>query len=197
MPNAQRSRALAMLLVWMSVTAALLVAVTGPSAASDLTVPGVTDDASRPIVSMNDEPVLPSQDPPTDVFGKIAPELQDAARNPQKGLADVVVHTMDVPELSKVLEAAGARLSVQVDGELRSMPFVARPWGAVGQPTSLRVQVPQVALVDVAASPNVLFVDTVSVHATTSYSDEVIEEERRGIQTYVAGVKAGILRLKP
>jgi len=197
MPNAQRSRALAMLLVWMSVTAALLVAVTGPSAASDLTVPGVTDDASRPIVSMNDEPVLPSQDPPTDVFGKIAPELQDAARNPQKGLADVVVHTMDVPELSKVLEAAGARLSVQVDGELRSMPFVARPWGAVGQPTSLRVQVPQVALVDVAASPNVLFVDTVSVHATTSYSDEVIEEERRGIQTYVAGVKAGIAAKDP
>ena len=198
MPNAHRSRALALLFAWMSVTAALLVAFTGPVAASDLTVPNATaDTTSSPIVSMNDEPVLPTQDPPTDVFGKIAPELHDAARSPQKGLADVVVHTVDVPELSKVLEAAGARLSVQIDGELRSMPYVARPWGAVDEPTSIRVQIPEVSLVDVAASPATLFVDTVNVHATTTYTDEVVEEERVGIQSFVEQVKAGIAAKDP
>ncbi len=199
MPNAQRSRALALVLVWSSVMAALLVAVTGPAAAaSDPTVPGVAaSSTSSTIVSMNDESVLSSDDPPLNVLGKIAPALHGSAQDPQKGLVDIVVHAIDLPQVSRVLEAAGARLSVEIDGELRSMPFVSRPWGAVGVPTSLRVQVPESSLVEVAASPHVLFVDTVNVHATTFFTDEVVEEERTMFNSIMAEAKAAVTSKDP
>ncbi len=186
MPNAHGSRAVALLLVAAMVAGLFVstaaarplddIVVTAPIApSSSALVSPVTD---SDLTSTGDTPEASSSESPTNLMGKIAPDLQDAAFDPQKGLVPVIIHTDNVPALGKALEALGARVVANVDGEIRDRPFVARAWGAVGTPTSIQVQLPQSALVEVAKLPYVLYVDTKSVGTTMLPEDPASTEER-------------------
>ena len=99
---------------------------------------------------------------------KMDPSLQPVAQNRQKGYSDVLIYTTNMPQLGRALENAGARIAYTVDDKTRVERFVARPWGSNGQMVSIYVQVPNRALLDVAALSGVAYVQQRDMYAASS-----------------------------
>jgi len=196
MPNANGSRAVALLLMWVLVGGVFMTA-TAASASSIEPTPVASETPSSPLVSIVEDSVSASEADSQAVLEKIAPGLHGRAENPSKGFASVVIHTVDVPALSEALASLGARRIVNVEGELRSVPFSARPWGAVGRIMSIPAQVPDRALTDLAALDFVLFVDEPEIQTTTIFEEGIYAEERRGIQSYVDDLRAAVREKGP
>jgi len=89
----------------------------------------------------------------------------------------VMIYTSDMPGLAKVLESVGAESVFTVDGQARTAPFTARPWGARGQMTSVQIQVPNSALVTIASLDGVAYIQQKNSYAPATIQDEVTAED--------------------
>ncbi|HEV8593946.1 MAG TPA: S8 family serine peptidase, partial [Thermoplasmata archaeon] len=169
---------------------------TGARATSESTVV-VSQPVSSPLVSIAEDSLPAATADAQAILEKIAPGLHGVAENPSKGFASVIVHTTDMPALSAYLASTGARRIVTVDGELRSVPFVARPWGAVGTPTSVFAQLPERSLMELAGLAHVLYVDEPRPESTTHYQDAAFLEEQRTLQSYISRVRTDVKTMGP
>jgi len=192
MPNARRSKAVALLLLGVMVGWTLVSTANASAYPTEPLAPAPAAPGSSPLVSIDDDSEVASSSPPQNPMNKISPDLLQAQDGPDKtGLVSVLIYTDDVPALGRELAQLGARRVALVDGEVREVAFAARPWGQVGAPTSLYVSLPRFALVDVAALPSVLYVDVPQLASTTTVNDPVFQEERMGYQDFVARIRAG------
>src|SRR2546426_2788397 len=200
MPNAHGSKAIALLLVWIMV-AGVLVLSTNASARSVETISATSPMAptgsaqvspvANPVETPTTGEPAPAATPDAGPSSKLAPDLMDGAQHPQKGFVSVVIHTMDVPSLSKALAAFGARSLSRADGAIRDQPFAARSWGAVGQPTAIQANVPWAAVAGIAALPFVTYVDRPEIASTMVPQDGPTAEDQMTFQQYVDRLKLG------
>ncbi len=194
MSNASIRRLISLLILGALVFSGFL-ASASPARADSQALPDLgAPDISTSVTPSGDAPATSSASAAERLqiaLGRLDASLQAVAVNGDKGYSDVTIFTTDVPGLGKLLEASGAREAYTVDGVARARPYVARPWGAVGQLTSLSIQVPNRALVDIASQASVEYVEVAPTHAPAIVNDEVSQEDATGLQAMKDAVRQG------
>src|SRR2546428_2091975 len=188
------SKAFALLIVGMMGAAALLAA--GAARAQPTSPPIVRSGPPVPILASpagaSDSEASAPDPTSSNPLSKLAPALQDSAKRPSSdAYLEVMIHTLNVPALGRMLESVGALDSVVADGIARVQKFVARPWGAVDVPESISVQVPESALLPLAALPYVQYVDTVRPMTTTDVPSAAFAEDQAAFDAFKARIAAG------
>ncbi len=200
MSNASQRRLISLLILWALVFSGFLVSASA-ARADNQALPDLGSQISNPVTHSRDSPTttpgLSDAQRLQIALDRLDPSLQQVAENREKGYADVLIYTTDVPRLGAALEAAGARRAYVVDDVPRSEPFVARPWGAVGQLTSLNVQVPYRALVDIASLDGVEYIEGRVTYAPAIIRDAVAAEDRRGFLAAREQIRDGTFTYPP
>jgi len=182
MSNALRRRLASLLVLWALVFSGFLVATSTARADAPALPALAAPDSSTSVTHSGDS--LTSTSSATDgsrlqlALDKMDPSLQQIASRPNKGYSAVMIYTSDMPGLAKLLESVGAESVFTVDGQARTAPFTARPWGARGQMTSVQIQVPNSALVTIASLDGVAYIQQKNSYAPATIQDEVTAEDR-------------------
>ena len=191
MTKTLHSKAAATMLLWVLVAGAFVVG-SGPARATESAGIPVSSPPSDFDPLVDRDPGLPPALSPDDLMTKMSPELREEGFRPDKDESvELVVHTDDVPALSRALERLGAVRTTAVDGASRDIARASRPWGARGVPTSLTVRVPVSSLADLAALPYVLHLALPGVATAADPGTPMLEEERLSLQRVIDRIRAG------
>lgn len=182
MSNALRRRLASLLVLWALVFSGFLVATSAARADAPALPALVAPDSSTSVNHSGDSLTSTSSaadgSPLQRALDKMDSSLQQIASRLNKGYSAVMIYTSDMPGLAKVLESVGAQSVFTVDGQARTAPFTARPWGATGQTTSVQILVPNSALVTIASLDGVAYIQQKTTYAPATIQDEVTAEDQ-------------------
>src|SRR3989449_5226345 len=200
MSNALRRRLVSLLVLWALVFSGFLVAAS--AARADTPALPATDAHINTSVTHSRDSLTTPTSAQGDArlqlaLGKMDPSLQPVASTPQKGYSSVIIYTTDMPQLGRALQNAGARIAYTVDERTRVEQFVARPWGAQGQTVSIYVQLPNMALVDIASLDGVAYVQQRETIAPAIVNDQVTAEEHGQFNSVRDQIRSGTFKLPP